>query len=148
MDIPRVETVVPATADQLGAIHAALERFLSAVDARTGRLPAGDWQIRFVTAVAEIAGNIVRYAYPDGMEVGPMRLQLRAYPDHVEACFSDQGVAFIPSTVNDEANADPLAMLESGRGLAIARACLDALDYRRTEDQTNEWRLVKSTNSA
>ena len=141
--------VVPATAGQLDAIHAALDRFWAKADTAVTRSPDGEWRARFVTAAGEIAANIVRHAHPPGRPPGPMRLVLRAYPDRVEACFNDQGLAYgfpPPSEGPPEEGSpesDPLELSESGRGLAIARAFLDELEYRHTEEGTNEWRLMK-----
>jgi anti-sigma regulatory factor (Ser/Thr protein kinase) len=36
-----------------------------------------------------------------------------------------------------------LALPEGGYGLALARAAVDQLDYERTPDGINRWRLVK-----
>ena len=136
--------VVPATAQQLDVIHAALDRFWAKVDTIVTRPPDREWRARFVTAIAEIATNIIRHAYPSEREPGPMRLHLYAYPDRVEAYFNDQGVAFIPPPpVEDGPEPDPLELPESGRGLAVAQACLDELEYRRTGEGTNQWRLMK-----
>ena len=139
-----VTIVVPATAQQLDAIHAALARFWAKVDTTVTRPPDRERRTRFATAVAEIAANIIRHAYPGGKEPGTIQLHLCAYPDRVEACFNDQGVVFVPPPpVEDGPEPNPLELPESGRGLAIAQACLDELEYRRTEEGTNEWRLVK-----
>ena len=146
MDAPAVEEtiVVPATVEQLDAIHTALDRFWSDVAPALTAPGSGEWWSRFVTAVAEIASNIVRHAYPLGRKPGLLRLRLCAYPGRVEAYFDDHGVAFTPAApALDAKAADSLALLESGRGLAIARAYLDELDYRRTAEGTNEWHLVK-----
>ena len=144
------ETVsVPATPEQLDAIHTALDRFWAKADTTRRPPPDGEWRSRFVTAVAEIAANIVSHAHTPGSQPGPMQLGLRAYADRVEARFNDQGLAFScppPADALSEEEApepDPLELPESGRGLAIARAFLDELEYRHTEEGMNEWRLVK-----
>ena len=73
-----------------------------------------------------------------------MRLRVRAYPDRVEAHFNDDGVVFVEQPAPDVgAEYDPLDLPESGRGLTIAQAYVDQLDYRRTAEGSNEWRLVK-----
>jgi serine/threonine-protein kinase RsbW len=135
---------VPATAQQLDAIHAALDRFWARVDTTVMQPLDREWRARFATAVAEIAANIICHAYPGGKEPGPMRLHLYAYPDRVEAYFNDQGVMFMPPPpVEDGTESDPLALPERGRGLAVAQACLDELEYRRMGEGTNQWRLMK-----
>jgi serine/threonine-protein kinase RsbW len=136
--------VVSATAQQPDAVHAALDRFWAKVATAVMRPPNGKWRAQFATAIAEIAANIIRHAYPGGREPRPMRLYLYAYSDRVEAVLSDEGVAFIPPPPAEDApELDLLKLPESGRGLAVAQACLDELEYRRTGEGTNEWRLVK-----
>ena len=137
--------VVPATAEQLTAIHAALDRLWDAADTMVAQPPSQDWRLRFATAVAEVAGNIVRHAYPAGKTVrGSMRLRLRLYADRVVAGFADHGIPFVmPSEVSGPLGSDPLELPEGGYGLALSRASLDRLDFRRTPGGTNCWRLVK-----
>ena len=136
--------VVPATAMRLADLHDALGRFWAAVDQALAHPPDVTWRLQFATAVAEIGANIVRYAYPAHLEPGLMRLRLRAYGDRAEACFTDEGIAFTGSSDPGNRRApDPLELPEGGFGLALARASLDQLDYSRTPEGTNCWRLVK-----
>jgi anti-sigma regulatory factor (Ser/Thr protein kinase) len=135
--------VVGATAEELAALHAALDRFWDVVDAVLAQPPPQDWRIRFVTAVAEVAANIVRHAYPIGTPRGPLRLRVRLYADRVVASFADRGVAFVPGEVQGPPGSDPAELPEGGFGLALARASLDRLEYRRTPTGTNCWRLTK-----
>lgn len=135
--------VVVATAEELAALHAALDRFWDAVDAALSQPPPQDWRLRFVTAVAEIAANIVRHAYPIGTTRGPLRLRVRLYADRVVASFADRGVAFVPPGAQGSPVSDPAELPEGGFGLALARAGLDRLEYRRTPAGTNCWRLTK-----
>jgi anti-sigma regulatory factor (Ser/Thr protein kinase) len=120
-----------------------MERFWRAVDNVPGCSPDHVWRLKFETAVGEIGTNIARHAYSHGKE-GPMRLRLSLYADRVEACFTDWGLAFNDSSRPPEVVADDVFDVpEGGYGLAIARAALDRLDYRRTPRGTNSWRLVK-----
>jgi serine/threonine-protein kinase RsbW len=135
--------VVRATAEELAAIHMVLERFWKVVDATVAQPPAHDWRHRFATALAEIAANIVRHAYPMGTAPGSMRLRLRLYADRVVASFADQGVLFAPPDAADSPGSDRSELPEGGYGLALARATLDRLEYRRTPAGTNCWRLMK-----
>ena len=96
----------------------------------------------FDTAVAEIAANIIRHAYPSG--VGVLRLQLRYDSGSIQADFSDTGQPFQPRPA--EPRPAPTAqdeLPEGGWGLNLARDCLDKLDYWRTPDGTNRWLLIK-----
>ena len=142
-----VETnlTVPARATGLDAIHDSLSHFWQAVNAEVSR-PGGDqWRHDFTIAVAEIAANIVRHAYASMPEPRDMHLRLCAYADRVEARFVDYGIAgTFPPPVEAAPEHVWQDIPESGRGLAIARACLDELVYRRnTTNRTNEWHLEK-----
>ena len=139
------ETVaVPALAAELDALHAALDRFWRGLDVALTQPPDLEWRLAFTTALAEIATNIMRHAYPGGTPSGRMELRLRAYPDRVVASLSDQGIAFREPPARQAAdNLDALTVLEGGYGLAIARAYLDDLDYSRSPGGVNCWRLVK-----
>ncbi len=90
----RVAIDVPATAARLQDVHDALARFWTAVARRLGSAPPGAWRAAFETAVAEVAANIVRHAYPPGFPPGTMRFRLHAYRDAIEARFADHGVGF------------------------------------------------------
>ena len=139
-------TEARATPEALTAIHDLLARFWAGLDP-TPLSPPRDQRARVVTAVIEIGGNIIRHAYPPG-QAGALTLRLCAWPDRLEARYSDRGVRYEPApdpqalpviATGDEAVA-PLP--EGGFGLAIARATLDALDYDRSPGGENHWTLV------
>lgn len=134
---------VPADAEQLGAVHAALDRFWQSVERRLGRQADLIERLQFETAVAEIGANIVRYAYPNGGARGAMRLRLRLIHCCAVACFADQGVAFLCPADDEDADDIAPAFAESGRGLDICRAGLSRLRYQRTSTGTNRWLLLK-----
>jgi anti-sigma regulatory factor (Ser/Thr protein kinase) len=135
-----------ATPEALLVVHDLLARFWEAVAQANLPSPSGQ-RARFATAVVEIGGNIIRYAYPSG-QAGGLELRLRAWPDRLEARFSDRGIRYEPPVVaslpptlaSGDAATAPLP--EGGFGLAIARATLDALDYDRSPDGENHWTLV------
>ena len=135
--------VVPAIATRLADLHDALDRFWAAVELVLAHPPDTTWRLQFTTAVAEIAANIVRHAYPAGTTPGSMQIRLRSYTDRVEACLTDRGLAFTPSKVADSPRPESVELPEGGLGLAIARASLDQVGYSRTPEGTNHWRLVK-----
>ncbi len=133
-----------ATPALLPALHAALERFWRAVDGVAGEPPQQEWRQYFATALAEIAANIVRHAHPQGTATGGLHLRLRLYADRVEAQFTDRGIPFNePATPPVLPDLDPLALPEGGFGLAVARAAVDRVEYRRTPTGLNRWRLMK-----
>lgn len=133
-----------ATPQALDEVHACLGRFWSSL---ATRLPAAldeDWRLRFTTAVAEIAANIIRYAYAGQRAPGRFRLQLRASAGQVEARFTDWGVPFVPTEASvvsppNTATDPPVG----GYGLALARAAVDSVDYWRTPEGVNCWLLRK-----
>lgn len=126
-------------------MHAALDRFWAALDGALPQPPDSRWRMLFTTAVVEIAANIARHAHPPEMPPRWMRLRLFAYPDRVEARFSDRGIPYgLPLEPTLPApDLDVLDLDESGRGMAITRAAVDELHYRRTRSGANSWRLVK-----
>lgn len=133
---------MPATPEQLDAIHAALERFWNAAEGQLSQPHGSSMRHGFDTAVAEIAANIIRHAYPS--EGGVLRLRLRCDSGSVQAELSDTGQPFQPRS--SEAHRDSRAkseLPEGGWGLNLARDCLDRLDYQRTPDGTNRWLLIK-----
>ncbi|MGN0100539.1 MAG: ATP-binding protein [Dietzia sp.] len=95
-----------------------------------------DTRMRFEVAVAEIAANVIEHA-GDGGPVG-LRFELTATPQRLEARFSDDGT---PARVNLRGVEMPDVFADRGRGLAIALAALDELDYRRKHGN-NMWHLV------
>ena len=129
-------------------MHAALARFWSGAAAR-GLEPSAEWRARFDTAVIEIAGNILRHAYPAGHKPGNVKLRLRLYADRAEALLTDRGIPFEePPAPAADAEVDPLELPEGGYGLSIARAALDRLEYTRRARGANRWQLVKKLERA
>lgn len=103
--------------------------------------PAARWRDLFRTAVAEIAANVIRHAYPPSGDTRPFTLDVLVYADRLVAQFTDSGEAWEPS--DEPVAPDPLDLPEGGLGLAVARGALDELTYRREANGTNIWRLVK-----
>jgi serine/threonine-protein kinase RsbW len=104
-------------------------------------VPTSRWCDLFRTAVAEIAANIIRHAYPPSATTRPFGLRILVYADRLVAQFTDHGVIWEPS--DTPPTPDPLDLPEGGLGLAVARGALDELSYRRDSDGTNVWQLVK-----
>lgn len=144
---PLVDEAVatPAIPESLAALHNLIARFWALVEQTAPVLPSHDLRARFATAAIEIGGNIIRHAYPAG-EPGALELRLRAWPDRLEARFSDRGRRYDPPQPSPPAAAWDDTMLatlpEGGFGLALARSAVDALDYERTDAGENHWTLV------
>ena len=140
------ETVTaPALPSGLDALHGALARFWSEVDAVLHHPPDRAQRLRLETAAMEIATNIIRHAHPPGAPQGTMRLRLRAYADRIEILFTDNGLALRPPQPKkrpaDEVT-DPMEIPEGGYGLALTRATVDEMNYERSPEGTNVWRLL------
>jgi anti-sigma regulatory factor (Ser/Thr protein kinase) len=133
----------PASPPHLEDLHAALDRFWAHAKRALPRPPGNEWQIAFTTAVVEIATNVMRHAYAAEAHPRPMELRLRAYSDALEAEFLDQGEPYVPKQLPPQAAEDPLGLTEGGYGIALVRAAVDKLEYARTPDAINHWRLVK-----
>jgi len=129
----RPETRVLETAagpGALGEIETALERTWSANPhvPHTVRMHMG-------IAAGEIGANIVEHA----ASARPVRiwLDVNVSPSRVNVEFTDDGE---PAQVDMDAVRMPDDMAERGRGLALAKAVLAELTYRRS--LVNHWVLV------
>lgn len=134
---------VAATPENLDAVHEALARFWPRAEQSGERTPDEIGRGEFVTAVGEIAANIIRHAYA-GRPNGRYRLRYLFYPGRIEARFYDWGDEFHePDRSASEFTIDPFEIAEGGYGLPMARAMLDSLEYDRSGTNENRWRLVK-----
>jgi serine/threonine-protein kinase RsbW len=120
-----------AVPDQLDAVHTLLAR---AADDHPELDPMD--VMLFETAIIEIANNVVEYGRPEG-EVR-WKFTIRVREDAIEAGLDDTGQTFTPSQGNDMPGEDA----EGGRGLAIAEAVLDQIEFTRV-GETNHWRMVR-----
>ena len=126
---------VPGDLEQL---HDLLEQ----ASAEHPHVPAADVMM-FETAVMELANNVVEHGRPAGQV--RWQFSLRVLPDALTARLSDSGEEY-PGWHTTGVPEMPGEMAESGRGLALASAVLDELDYRR-EDGVNVW-LMRRTLTA
>ena len=120
-----------AVPDQLDAVHALLAR-------AAGEHPELDPMdvMLFETAIIEIANNVVEYGRPEG-EVR-WKFTIRVREDEIEAELDDTGQTFTP----ERGKGMPGEDAEGGRGLALAEAVLDQIEFQRLGD-TNHWRMVR-----
>jgi serine/threonine-protein kinase RsbW len=125
------ELDVITSGDTLAQIDDILEMVWSA----HARIPDAV-RTRMGIASTEIAANIVSYS-GHGLPVR-MLMQVRCCPDRVEISFADDGH---PAEVDLSAVTMPREWAERGRGLAMARAVVERLSYRRTR-AVNHWTLV------
>jgi serine/threonine-protein kinase RsbW len=91
----------------------------------------------FETAIVEIHGNIVQHGRPEGRVVYTFELEVgeRALVGRL----ADDGEA-VPDLSDHRGLVDVES--EHGRGIALARAALDELEFIRSGGR-NTWRMVK-----
>ena len=134
----------PAVPSALEAIHFELDQFWAQVNSTLVSPVTDRWKLEFTTAFSEICANIIQHAFAESPQPGTMALHLRLYNNRVEAEITDDGALFDEESGTGELALDPDADLpESGRGLKVARALLDTLHYRRSQESKNHWLLVK-----
>ena len=134
----------PADLAALEPVHSELGRFWDDVKPTLVPSVPDRWKLEFVTACAEICANIIQHAFAESPQPGTMVLHLRLYRNRVEAEITDDGAFFDEESANGDLAPGPDADLpESGRGLQVARALLDTLRYRRSQESKNNWLLVK-----
>ena len=97
----------------------------------------------FETAIVEIHGNVVEHGHPPGQVI--YAFELEVHPDRIVGVLADTGSAVPDLSSIDEGLPDDLT--ENGRGLWLAKATLDELDYVRVGDR-NTWRLVRNRTGA
>jgi len=120
-----------AVPEQLDSVHA----LLAQAAADHPHLDPMDVML-FETAVIEIANNVVEHGRPEG-EVR-WKFTVRVHPGQIEAELDDTGQSF----TFDDRRAMPDEDAEGGRGLALAEAVLDQIEFERMPD-ANHWRMVR-----
>lgn len=142
----QVDGEATASLDGMDDVHELLNRYWNtAAEASLGP-PDTAWRALFDSAVAEIAGNIVRHAYPPPLVATTFQISLRYFTDRVEAILLDRGIPYVLVPALDlpdmrKALDDP--ELDHGWGLMIAQAVADNLDYERLVDGHNRWSIEK-----
>jgi hypothetical protein len=140
--IVQIDGEAEASIDGMDTVHALLEEYWRAADAALPSPPDPTWKVLFDSAVAEIAGNIVRHAHPPRT----FRISLRGFADRVEAVMLDQGIPYqmVPAVGSADMRGsldDPA--LDGGWGLIIARAVTDDIEYQRLDSGYNRWQIQK-----
>ena len=130
----RSEVDVAATVESIDVVQAAFDAWWTELGDENPKT-----RFAFEIAVVEIATNIVEHTHrAEGSSGRRFRLELTADATRVTAVFTDNGMpADIDLSTVTMADVDE----ESGRGLALALASLDSLDYTRA-DGRNIWTLV------
>jgi serine/threonine-protein kinase RsbW len=123
-----MELTLPANPGSLEQVHNLLTEFLD----RCADLGMHE-RIRFETAIMEIANNVAEYVNTD-----VFTLTLADTGADLRALFRDAGP---PLPFDPAERRLPDEMAESGRGIALACAAVDEVNYRH-ENHQNLWRLV------
>jgi serine/threonine-protein kinase RsbW len=104
-----------------------------------------DDSMQLELAIVEALNNSIEHAY-EGQDGNKVEFSLQCRHGALEFIISDRGVPFPadidispPETALPE---DPSELLEGGRGIAIIRAVMDSVRYRRCGDR-NELCLSK-----
>lgn len=98
-------------------------------------------RMTFATAVIEAASNVVQHAVPESTKPVELGVDISVTPTRLEARVSAFGAA-CPDPIDTDA-AMPDGEAESGRGLALIRALVTTVTFKR-QDGTNTWILSKS----
>jgi serine/threonine-protein kinase RsbW len=94
---------------------------------------------RFETAVAEVAGNIIKHSTPAGDADGvTLSFAVEADAGGIRGVFVDDGQE---TGVDLDTVQMPGVQAEDGRGLALAVSLCDVVRYERA-GSTNRWTLV------
>ena len=134
----------PAVPASLEAIHSELDQFCTLVSSELKASVTERWKLEFFTACSEICANIIQHAFAGSHQQGTMLLHLSLYGDRIEVEITDDGVLFDEQPgATDPASGPDAGIPESGRGLQVARALMDTVRYRRSEESKNQWLLVK-----
>lgn len=98
-------------------------------------------RMTFATAVIEAASNVVQHAVPESAVPVELGVDISVTPITLQACVSAYHAA-CPDRIDADA-AMPDGEAESGRGLALIRALVTTVTFKR-QDGTNIWILSKS----
>lgn len=142
----RIDRDIVAAMRGMDAVHETIDSYWHSVDAADCCPMDGTWRALFNSAVAEIAGNIVRHAYEEPARDETFRMTLLCFPDRVEAILIDNGETFDfqpPSRSADMRDALDNFDLDHGWGLPIVLAATDSLRYEQLPNGSNRWILDK-----
>jgi anti-sigma regulatory factor (Ser/Thr protein kinase) len=141
-----VEDDIDASLEGMSDVHELLARFWQMVMHSSVSQPDATWRALFDSAAAEIAGNVVRHAFPPETAATRFHMSLCCFEDHIVATTTDHGIpCALPQAIRapDMVLALEDVLLDHGWGLPIAQAATDALDYQRLPEGLNRWRIDK-----
>ncbi|MEO5778826.1 MAG: ATP-binding protein [Arthrobacter oryzae] len=98
-------------------------------------------RMTFATAIIEAASNVVQHAVPASTDPVELGVDISVRPFSLEARVSAHGA--VPPDRLETGGAMPGEEAESGRGLALIRALVTTVTFKR-QDGTNIWILSKT----
>jgi len=116
---------VPATAAALPLLRATLEPFLAAQLETLGATPLLQ---DVVVALGEAVSNVVRHAYPDRVEPGPLRVRAQVTPWLLRLEIVDEGPGYDLASVPRPDFDRPRP---GGYGLHLMRETMSRVSYQR-----------------
>jgi anti-sigma regulatory factor (Ser/Thr protein kinase) len=133
---------IPATTGGMDLVHKALDHCWTTLESNRTLEP--DWCSAFTLAVAEVAANIIQYAYPSGIPRRRFTLTVWSESNRLKARLEDAGASVAwpdGHLLAVKLPRDPFS--QRGRGLAIIRLTTDRFEYQRTDDGKNRWLIEK-----
>jgi serine/threonine-protein kinase RsbW len=123
-DAPFLELTLPARRESLALMRATVEPFL------LEQIPtAADVSLdEILLAVQEAGTNIVRHAYPNWSEPGPLRMALEVSPHLLRIAMVDEGPGYDPQEIPPPDFSHPG---EGGFGLHLMRVTMSKVTYQR-----------------
>lgn len=144
--LAQVEGDADVSLEGLDAVHVLLSEYWAVAEAALQRAVDGMWRALFDSAVAEIAGNIVRHTHPVNPDSATFHISIVCYPDRMEATMLDHGAPYVLTPMTgtpDMREALDNVELDHGWGLRITQAASDGLEYTRPHDGQNQWLITK-----
>ncbi len=122
---PRLEITLRATRECQSIIGDVIESFLKAeLDRRGCRSLLHD----ALFALQEAIGNVVRHAYRDRADAGPIHVRADVLPHLLQISVADEGPGYDPQGVPEPDFSRPL---DGGFGLHLMRATMSKVAYMR-----------------
>ena len=136
MEVTPQKIDIPLQTSQLSSVRRQVERICdeNGVPDLTTR--------RLVLAIDEALTNIIVHGKVGPPPADKVSLQICIEDDYVVAEFEDRGIPFDPSL--DPGGPDPKSFPCRGFGLYLIHLIADELEYERTEDGRNVFRMYKT----
>ena len=121
------EIALPATRERLAAVRAAIEPLIEPELARCGCTAQFE---ELMLALQEAMSNVVRHAYSDRTEPGPLYVRVERMPHLLRVTVADEGVGYDPAAVPPPDFEHPR---EGGFGLHLMQQVMSKVAYSRRD---------------